>query len=243
MNKFLKIVLIILIICTGFNACAQAYELQRNAIETFVINEVKRQTSAQLKEYAPYEIDVKIMNLPVEKIVTLSDKMPVIEVVSSSDKFMQYDIKRVVVSDNNQIVRITPVNVRISIYKNVLVAKEYINQFEVINGANTYYKRMEVGMNIKNVIPENGLIQPLVATRSVTKDNLILSCYTRPKPDIVRNSDVKIIFKQGDEFNIEIEGIAMKEGRIGDLIVVKNTKYNKLHTATIIGENKVEVKL
>ena len=52
---------------------------------------------------------------------------------------------------------------------------------------------------------------------------------------------VKIQFKQNPNFNIEIDGIASTEGNIGDIITVKNTAYNKVHTAKIISPNRVEV--
>lgn len=239
MNKILNILFIFFLTSTS----AFAYELKKAELENFVVAELAKQTKIQMAQYLPSSIDVKIINLPTTEVVVVTEKAPKIEVVSNFDRFMQYDIKKIIISENGKVLKTIPANVKVSVYKNVLVAKNYINQFDVINNLNTYSKKMEVGANIKEVISEIKPNQPLVAARNVSKDGLILNCFTKTKPDVIRNSDVKIIFKKGDELNIEIEGIALREGRIGDVIVVRNKKYNKMYTATVVEANQVEVKL
>jgi len=146
-----------------------------------------------------------------------------------------------VISENGRTLRTIPVSVKVSIYKDVLVARDFIAQFGVVNSSNTYKKRMEVGATIKEVL--SSIPAPIVATRNISKEGLVLNCYTKSQPDVIRNSLVKIIFKKGDELTIETEGIAMREGRVGDLIVVKNQNYNKMYSATVVDTNRVEVKL
>lgn len=246
MKKILAKILIILTATIGLLAHgsgAFCHELSKTTLENFIINEVKTQTATQLKDLRDVEIEVKVMNFAPGSITTPGDSSPEIKVVSNFPKFNPNDMKRVIISSNGTVVRTIPVSVKISVYKNVLVAKEYITQFQMITGANTYYKRVDISRNIQNTIGVDEFDTPRVAARNFPTDSVILSNYTKTKPDVLRNTPVKIIFNQSDNFNIEIDGIATTEGRIGDVITVKNTKYNKVHTATIVGTNTVEVTL
>lgn len=218
---------------------AEAYELRKSELEKIVINEVATQSAKQLQKFGQYEIEVKVVNLPVEEITKTAQK-PTIKIESNFDKFMQYDIKKITIIDGTA-QRSIPVNVKIAVYKDVLAAKEFITQFQLVNHSNTYIKRLDVANNIENVM--DSLPGVLVASKNIAKDAPVLLTQTKQKPDIVRNSNVKIFFTQGDELTIELGGTAMKEGKLGDIITVKNAKYNRIYTATVVGENKVEVKL
>lgn len=218
---------------------AQAYETKKSELESIIVKEVTTQSTKQLQKFGKFEIEVKVINLPIEEVIQTTQK-PTIKVASNYDKFMQYDIKKVTIVDGVNS-RSIPVNVKVAVYKDVLVAREFVPQFQLVNLSNTYIKRLDVASNIGNTLET--LNEALVASKNISKDMPVLSSYTRKKPDIIRNSDVKIFFTQGDELSIELEGTAMKEGRLGDIITVKNTKYNRIYTATVVGENTVEVKL
>lgn len=218
---------------------AEAFELKKSELERIVIDQVTAQSAKQLQKFGNCEIEVKVVNLSTEEIIKTAQK-PIIKVESNFDKFMQYDIKKVIIIDG-MAKRSIPVNVKIAVYKDVLAAKEFITQFQLVNHSNTYIKRLDVANNIENVM--DSLPMVLVASKNITKDAPVLLTQTKEKPDIVRNSGVKIFFTQGDELTIELDGTAMKEGKLGDIITVKNTKYNRIYTATVVGENRVEVKL
>jgi len=238
LNKFFKSLIVLAVLAFTIGG-AQAYELKKSELEKIIVNEILTQSWAQLRKFSPNEIDVKIINLQIEDVTKTSQK-PTVKVASNFDRFMQYDIKRVTIQDGTSS-RSIPVNVKVAVYKDVLVAKELIPQFQLVTQGNTYIKRLDVANNIENTM--SAFPGVLVASRNISKDAPVLNLYTKQKPEIVRNSDVKVLFTQGDELSIELDATALKEGRIGDIITVKNTKYNKVYTATVIGENKVEVKL
>ena len=218
---------------------AEAYDLKKSELEKIIINEVMAQTQKQLQKFGKFELEVRVINLPVEEVTKTSQK-PTIRVASNFERFMQYDIKRVTIIDGATS-RSFPVNVKVAVHKDVLVAREFIPQFQLINQSNTYIKRLDVASNIENTL--ESLPVAIVAAKNISRDMPVLTTQTKQKPDIVRNSDIRILFRQGDELTIELEGMAMKEGKLGDIITVKNKKYNKIYTATVVGENRVEVKL
>ena len=238
MNKFFKSLIIFTLFATTFGG-AQAYDLKKSELEKIIVTDVTAQVQKQLQKFRPFEIEVKVINLPVEEI-TKTAQRPTVKVESNFDKFMQYDIKKVTIIDGAGS-RSFPVNVKVAVYKDVLVAREFIPQFQLVNYSNTYVKKLDVANNIENVM--GSLSEPLVASKNISRDAPVLEIYTKSRPDVVRNSDVKVLFSQGDALSIELVGTAMKEGKVGDIITVKNAKYNKIYTATVVGENRVEVKL
>ena len=58
----------------------------------------------------------------------------------------------------------------------------------------------------------------------------------------VKNSNIDIVF-QSKAMNIKIKGIALKEGSIGDTILVRSDKYNKTYTGIVKSENEVMVRI
>ena len=54
---------------------------------------------------------------------------------------------------------------------------------------------------------------------------------------------VTVTFKTGQNLNISIDGIALTQGNIGDIIQVKNKRYNKIYTGEITGINQVLVQI
>ena len=60
---------------------------------------------------------------------------------------------------------------------------------------------------------------------------------------MLKNAIVAVHFKTESNLNIVVEGIALNQGSIGDVIQVKNRRMNKTYTGTVVGENKVEIQI
>ena len=77
-----------------------------------------------------------------------------------------------------------------------------------------------------------------------TKDgDYIDKRFIKVKPDVVKNSQVRIILNSGNGLQISIDGIAKADGTIGEYVTVENKMYNKVYSAKVIGENRVEVNI
>ena len=59
---------------------------------------------------------------------------------------------------------------------------------------------------------------------------------------VSKNSNVDIIF-QSKTLNIKLRGKALKDGSVGDVVLVRSDKYNKTYNATVKGENEVVVRI
>ena len=63
------------------------------------------------------------------------------------------------------------------------------------------------------------------------------------RPDVARNSIVRIFFVSKGAVMITIDGTAMADGMLGDYINVENKNYKRVYNGKIIGENKILVKI
>lgn len=241
MKNLFRILLITAIL--GLNGLAFARVLEKPELEKLIKEKVEEQTLKNYSKYGNIEVDVKIVNLPIENLTVQGEKLPEVKITSNFDRFLTYDIKKVVFLENGKVIKTVPTNVRTHIFKNVLVATTRIGQFGEVNSSNTKVQRMEIGTNIENVIEKYNQNKPLIAVKPILQDNLVLKTSVKKKPDVVKDMAVKIKFSQNSNFDIEIDGIAKTEGNIGDIITVKNTTYNRVHTARVISPNRVEVKL
>jgi flagella basal body P-ring formation protein FlgA len=101
---------------------------------------------------------------------------------------------------------------------------------------------MEVSMRLNDVMPALPA-RAVIASRSFTKDGLILRSATKSRPDIVRNAGVNIVFASDEGLNIRMDGVALGEGNIGERVLVRSLQYNKIHSAEVSGQNEVMVRI
>ncbi|GBF23293.1 flagellar basal body P-ring biosynthesis protein-like protein [Candidatus Gastranaerophilus sp. (ex Termes propinquus)] len=238
MTKLLKLSLIILSLF-ALAGGAFAYQLSVDEVK----NEIIEQVTKEAKSYTQGDIEVIITGMVFSGLKTQGEKAPYIKVISNQKRFMHKDIKRVVISDGKEVLASFPVNVTVLVYKDVLVARGPIASFAVVTPSNSELRRMEVGLHIQKVITEAEGAKQLIATRNFSDGALILKPYTRSKPDIVRNTGVNLVFYSNEGMNIQMEGVALGEGNVGDTVLVRNTRYNKVHSGTIVGENEIMVRI
>jgi len=222
-----------------FNANAFAYQLSEDTLRSMILSAVEQEA----KGYTDGDIEVSITGLLYTPVKTRGGNLPEVKVISNSKKFMHRDIKRVLITENGTKLASFPVNVTVKLYRDVVVAKDNIKQYELLTEYNTEIKRMEVGIYHNKIIPALNSDKPTISMRNFAPGSLILTSYTRTKPDIVRNTGVNIVFESEDGLQIEMEGIALGEGNTGESVLVRNNKYNKVHSGIVIGENTVKIRI
>ena len=121
-----------------------------------------------------------------------------------------------------------------------LVSSEIIPFNQAISSNNTTIEKREIskylGETYSNIAPN------LTSTRNYPKGSIILSQYTKQKACVLKDSSVDIIFAS-KSMNIKLRGRALKDGAIGDRILVKSDKYNKTYNGIIKSENEVIVRI
>lgn len=130
--------------------------------------------------------------------------------------------------------------VKVRIDKNIVKAKRLIRKGTVL----TEDDLMEVKGNAaelpKNVVINKQKIIGKEAKFDIVSGRLILNYMIRETPLVKNKSEILIIAK-GSDFEVEVQGIALQDGGIGDEIKVKNLSSNNNIAARVIGKNKVEI--
>ncbi len=238
-NKIIKSLISLSILAFSTSSLG-AYTLSTEDFETQIKNQIMIQTQKQIESLGGGEIEVKILNMPQGNIETKNK--PIIKVDSNKNGFLSRDLKRVSIYDGNTFIKSFPISVNTLVYRNVLCANNPIVREQNITASNSAIIRSEIGQYLGQIIetfPQN----PLVATRNIQKDSVILKSYVKSKPDVLKDSTINIVFKSKDNLKITVDGKALKEGSIGDNILVKSLKYNKVYNATVSNKNEATVRI
>ena len=234
MNRILITALIMMI--TGMSVQAQ----------TVTSAEIKRQIAILLEaiyiKSTNEEVEVKITATPFAEL-QLPDGEVTYKIVQGADKIIPRDIKRVDIYVNNAFVKSLNLPAQTSVYKEVLVAADFINREQAITREATLVKKIDVSQKIDYVLSEKVLSKEMSAKKAFQKGEIIDKRFVKMKPDVIRNENVRIFFVSNGAVMVTIDGTAMADGMTGDYINVENRNYKKVYTGKVIGENRVLVNI
>ena len=194
------------------------------------------------KKMIDADIEVKVSATPFAQL-QLPDGNVTYKIVSGGDKIVPRDIKRVDVYVNNAFVKSLNLPVQTVVYKEVLVANDYINREQAITNETAMVKRMDVSQRMDYVLNEKMFAKDMKAKKAFQKGEILDKRFVKMKPDVERNMGVRIFFVSNGAVMITIDGTAMADGMTGDYINVENKNYRKVYTGKVIGENQVLVTL
>ena len=233
-NKFLITALIM--ITVGLSV--QAQTISSAELKSQITNQLEhiytKKTNANVK--------VKINATPFAEL-QLPDGKITYKIVQGAEKIVPRDIKRIDIYVNNAFVRTLNLPVQTSVYKEVLVASDFINREQAITKESTIVKEMDVSQKLDYVISEKFLSKEISAKKAFQKDEIIDKRFIKIKPDVSRNGEVRVFFVSNSTVMITINGTALADGMTGDYINVENKNYKKVYTGKVIGENKVLVNI
>ena len=186
------------------------------------------------------EVEVKVSATPFAQL-QLPDGKVSYKVVSGGDKILPRDIKRVDVYVNNAFVKTLNLPVQTIVYKDVLVASDFINREQAVTNECTTVKRMDVSMKMDYVLDSKMLAKEMTTKKTFQKGEVIDKRFVKMRPDVQRNGEVRIFFVSNGDVMVTIDGTAMADGMTGDYINVENKNYKKIYNGKVIGENRVLV--
>ena len=239
MNKFIVKNLITVICLLGAVLSVNAQVITSAQVKTQIANQL---TETYKKQYQDVDVQVKIMATPFAEI-QLPDGKVTYKITQGADKIMPRDIKRVDVFVNDAFVRTLNLPAQTSVYKDVLVASDYINREQAITKETTEVKRIDISMKMDYVLTARVLEKERSATKAFPTGELIDKRFVKMRPDGARNGDVRIYFVANGAVMITIDGTAMADGMYGDYVNVENKNYKKVYTGKVIGENRVLVNI
>ena len=238
MSKFVLKSLIIAICIFGLNLSVNA--------QIVTSAEVKSQISKQLvnsyKKLTDAEIEVKIPATPFAQM-QLPDGKITYKIVQGGERIVPRDIKRIDIYVNDAFVKTINLPAQTAVYKDVLVAADFINRDQVITKETTEVKRIDVSQRIDYVLTDKLLDKEMTAKKGFQKGEILDKRFVKMRPDVARNGDVRIFFVSNGAVMVSIDGTAMADGMNGDYVNVENKNYKKVYTGKVIGENRVLVNI
>ncbi len=222
--------------------------LLQSSVQAQIVSsaEIKSQIANQLetiyKKNTDAEIEVKVTATPFAEL-QLPDGKVTYKIVQGADKIVPRDIKRVDIYVNNAYVKTLNLPTQTNVYKEVLVASDFINREQAITREATLVKKIDVSQKIDYVLTEKVLSKEISAKKAFQKGEVIDKRFVKMKPDVARNGEVRIFFVSNGAVMITIDGTALTDGMTGDYINVENKNYKKVYTGKVIGENRVLVNI
>lgn len=232
MNKIVATALILIISNLGVNAQMVSSSDVKTSVAKILETNYNKMTNG--------EVEVKVSATPFAQL-QLPDGKVSYKVVSGGDKILPRDIKRIDVYVNNAFVKTLNLPVQTIVYKDVLVASDFINREQAVTNECTTVKRMDVSMKMDYVLDSKMLAKEMTTKKAFQKGEVIDKRFVKMRPDVQRNGEVRIFFVSNGDVMVTIDGTAMADGMTGDYINVENKNYKKVYNGKVIGENRVLV--
>ena len=234
MKKIFVTSLILLISTLGANAQMVSSADVKASVAKILENNFSKLTNG--------DVEVKVSATPFAQL-QLPDGKVSYKVVSGGEKITPRDIKRVDVYVNNAFIRTLNLPVQTSVYQNVLVASDIIDREQTLTKECTAVKKVDVSMKMDYVLTEKMLEKEITTKKAFQKGEIIDKRFVKMRPDVARNSDVRVFFVSNGTVMISIDGTAMSDGMCGDYVNVENKNYKKVYNGKVIGENRVLVNI
>lgn len=232
MNKIVATAIILIISNLGVNAQMVSSGDVKTSVAKILETNYNKMTNG--------DVEVKVSATPFAQL-QLPDGKVSYKVVSGGDKILPRDIKRVDVYVNNAFVKTLNLPVQTIVYKDVLVASDFINREQAVTNECTTVKRMDVSMKMDYVLDSKMLAKEMTTKKTFQKGEVIDKRFVKMRPDVQRNGEVRIFFVSNGDVMVTIDGTAMADGMTGDYINVENKNYKKIYNGKVIGENRVLV--
>lgn len=233
MKKVLSLIALIMVMMTSVKAEAQTLTVKQFE------NEISKQVIKTYKNYTDADLSVKILQVPFSTL-NIKDGIVTYKVTSNNDKFMPRDVKKVEIFVNGKYERFMMIPVEVKAYKNVLVASEVINRESAITAMNTVMQRKEVSNVLSNVITNGYLKKDVVSKKMYREGEIIDKRFLAARPDVARNQEIVALFKSSG-VTISITAISQSEGNVGDYVMLKSPKYQRVYRGKVIAPNRVLV--
>lgn len=146
---------------------------------------------------------------------------------TSNNIYLNYDI-----FINGEKYLSLPITVRVRFFKLAPFAKIDIPKGKIIYLNDIDFKRYKVSGS-KEFLTKEDIIGK-VAKVNIKKDRLIKRYYLMPDFQVFKRKNVKIIYSNG-ALKIELLGLALDNGTIGDIVRVKNISTNKVIKCKVVG--------
>ncbi len=139
--------------------------------------------------------------------------------------------------DGEELVKKVPVTVKVIHYRNVLVAARDIPRGKILEPVDVKVKKKRQYNSLEHTLSLSEVIGS-VAKRTIYKGQEIKPYALEPNYLVKKRRSVKIVYQKGG-IKIELLGLALENGKRGDIIKVKNISSNKVLRCKVLSSGSV----
>lgn len=235
MKKILGLTLITILALSSLKANSATFTDEQ------VKSIVSKQVEQRYAEYTDAEVKVNVVALPFRELELPNGQVKFV-VKSDSNKFMPRDMEKVNVYVNSRFVKTFNAPITVKAYQNILVASCIIEREKELNSSLVRIEKREVSNKIDHVLKPEALNKQIVTKKYFVAGEIIDDRFVKLRPEVQRNSIVTVLFNTNN-LTVTIDATALSDGSIGDNICIMNKGYNRIYKGTVVGENKVLVKI
>lgn len=207
----------------------------------FLVNEIKKEITEQVKSIMPGKISVDIKNWPYNSIQVPNGKTSIITMIDLKH-FNPVTLAKVNVFVDDRNAFTFGIPIKISIYDKVWVAADNINRGEALTSLNLALEEKEIGFLAKDVARQDFPVDGKLVQKVFRAGEIIDTRYIKTVPIIIRNTPVSVIFKSSS-VTITLPAEALEDGNLGDYVRVRSDKLKKNYVGKVISANTVLINI
>lgn len=192
-------------------------------------------------------IDVKVLTnaVTLDNILPQGVSVDDINVTSSlSDRYSERSVVRVAFHLKDGQVREMGVPVFITISKPVWVVASMIRANQPIEKAQLKLETRDVSHQLLHSVGPETPVTDFIARMNILPGEVLDDRKIIIPPDVRANTDVNIVLTNNRDMRINVPGVAMADGRIGETIRVRQQLFKtRYYMAKIINKNQVLVEI
>ncbi len=202
----------------------------------------KQVTSSFLKHLVKNYLQTTYPNYHIRKITLRTPPIPIssgyyyVKITPSSSSFSHLYLN-LEVFDSTRVVKKVKATIYTQVYKECAIANRKIERGHLITGEELATKKFLIKTSSQECLTPKEVIGAISKTTIYPKKR-IKNYMIMPNYPIKKRSKVKIIYQKG-AIRIELLGLALDNGNVGDLIRVKNLSSNKVLRCEVLSSSTV----
>jgi flagella basal body P-ring formation protein FlgA len=229
-------------------ADSQAATVTEAQIQQVVTAHVQQTLSNVIAKEDQSNVSVNIIQLPLASLnfpeVKNAKDIQLKAESSLGEMYSERAVVRLTMTLPSGSQREVGVPVQISIKKPVWVVKNVINANEPLTLNNFSLEVRDVSHNYSYAVGQERNLSNYVARLNLRPGEILDARKIVIPPDVSYNDEVRIFISSGNGMTISVPGIALANGRIGEMIRVRQSVFQqKYYSAKVIDKNQVLVEM
>lgn len=164
-----------------------------------------------------------------------------VELISEPVSGRRLNVEITIIADGEEFVKV-PMALKLSRFVEVVVSRRTISRGEIVNAADLYLSREEMGHKIANAFTAIEDVNGKQAV-SMIKENHVLVSRMVAMPLVIKRREVATLLYEKNNLYIRTKVQARENGRVGDIIRVQNPETKKEFLAQVIAKGELRYAL